>query len=79
MKITEESRKNVGQGMTGKQYQQARLDARLTHHDLGISRATLWRIEQGEFVALRHVLALRALCEMRAPMTLQGKLARLGL
>lgn len=79
MKVTEESRKKMGQSMTGAEYKAARLDARLTHHDLGVSRVTLWRIEQSDSVALRHVLALHAMCNARANVTLKARLDSLGL
>ena len=65
--------------MTGQEYKEARIDARLTWHDLGLSPTTLWRIERSDSVALRHVLALNAMCDARASVTLQARLASLGL
>lgn len=65
--------------MTGAQYRQTRLEARLVHHDLGLSRTTLWRIEQSDSVALRHVLALQALAATRHVTNIETRLASLGL
>ena len=68
--------------MLGTEYQNTCDSLGIRHYELGISVRTFGRLCTSPNVPLRHVLALRALQQLRLPRqgaTIESRLASLGL